>query len=168
MSSSTSNTTSNTTTKPLPPAPWDRIVEAKHREVQAHKAAQKAYYEAWNAEAGSIRAKLNDGKAKHSKVMMFNMNDAKRERILTFQLGDVYDGKIVVSFQGVVGLLEGTRSLSKKERAFNRLIALRRLRDSPRTFFIDIPETWNASAFDCVRERIRKGIFGGLVWVVIC
>jgi len=101
--------------------------------------------------------------------MMFKMDDEKRERVLTFQLGEVMHGedgekKISVSFQGVVGRLESAgHHLSKNQRAFNRLIALRRLRDSPRSFSIDIPEMWNASAYDLVRERIRKGIFEGLV-----
>jgi len=156
-------------TKPLPPSPWNLVVEAKQREAAAHKAAERALYMAWVTEAYAIRTTLNDGKDKHRQVMMFKMDDEKRERVLTFQLGEVMNGedgekKISVSFQGVIGRLEGTqRHMSKNQRAFNRLIALRRLRDSPRSFSIDIPEVWNASAYDLVRERIRKGIFEGLV-----
>lgn len=164
IATSTKPTTSSTSlsTKPIP-APWDLVVEAKRREADAHKVAERAMYDAWIAEANIIRTALDDGKAKHCRVMMFNMNDAKRERILTFQLGEVRDGKIVVSFQGVVGRLKYPRChLSKNQRAFNRLIALRRLRDFPRTFTIDVPETWNTLAYDRVREHIRKGIFGGL------
>lgn len=163
-------TTPVTSTKPTVPStnpipsPWNRIVEAKQREADAHKAAQRVMYEAWAQEAETIRTALDDGKAKHCRVMTFNMNDDKRQRILTFQLGEVTGDKIVVSFQGVVGRLEGTqRHMTKNQRAFNRLIALRRLRDSPRSFTIDVPETWNTPAYDRVREHIRKGIFGGLV-----
>jgi len=152
-----------------PRAAWEPVLHAKKFEQQAHKARLSTEYRGWFEAARSIQDTMNEGRDKHKRVMVFNMNDkpgslSYRERILVFQLGDESDdGKISVNFQGAVYKGEGSqRKMSKRDRCFNRLLALRRLSTKPKSMKVLKPDVWNVDGYNTIRTAIRKAIFSGL------
>lgn len=147
--------------------------EARRKELLAHKATEKAECDAWNAEADMIEAALNAGQPKHGQVNVFYMNDGDvnkatfRQRVLVFQTEVVdfgFEERIRVKFQGVVFRSPDPmrRRMTRRERVFNRLIALRRLRDNPRILNTRAPTAWNAEAYNAIRKAVRKDVFKGL------
>jgi len=156
-----------------PRSAWEPALQAKRFEAQAHKATLETEYRGWMVASQAIQDMLNEGKDRHQRVMIFNMNDkldsrSYRERILVFYLGEEYspDGTntyIKVNYQGAVYKGEGSRRhMTKRQRAFNRMIALRRLATSPRTLPVPKPEAWNVAGYDTIRNAIRRAIFDGL------
>lgn len=148
---------------------WEPILHAKKFEVVARKALRSTEYRGWFEAAESIQNTMNEGKEKHQRVMIFNMNDkpgslSYRERILVFQLGDESeDGTISVHFQGSVYKGEGKQSkMNKRDRCFNRLLSLRRLLKTPKTMKVLKPDSWNVDGYNMIRAAIRKAIFSGL------
>lgn len=156
-----------------PRSAWEPALQAKRFEAQAHQARLETEYRGWMVASQAIQDGLDEGKEKHQRVMIFNMNDkpnsrSYRERILLFQIVEegTVDGTntyVKVNYQGTVYKGEGAkRHMTKRQRAFNRLVAMRRLATSPRTLTVPKPEAWNVAGYDTIRNAIRRAIYDGL------
>ena len=127
----------------------------KLREPKARKDEVRDFYESWVKETEAIRGTLDKGMKSHQKVFMFDLYDGNRMRVLTLRMVgprkiDDEFRTIQVSFQGVVG-----PCMTKYHKAYNRLIALSRLRDEPLCFFIQVPSVCNDKDYGLIRACPR-------------